>query len=576
MKIIIGSVLFIIASVIQPVWCSTVSLAAHASDGGQLEQAGIGKPFLVEVIVDQAGHTIEPPRWQHTVDIHLHSSGYHLKTLNGVTQATYQFRARIDKPGTYTIGPAIIGSTSSNEITVTVGEQEKVRGRKTGHATGDGRAFLRFSLNKEKAVIGQRLKGTLRFYSIEPVNVSLLEPNPQECADITFKRNSEPTTGMQTIDDSEYHYAQWLFDIYPQKAGRCVIPAFAAEYSLPVPQASFFNPFGFINAIGSRKRIYSNGLSFNVSALPSSKIPVNVVGQFFYFESSIDRTSARVGDGLVLQLTLAGEGDLQTIKSPVLTALPAQIKWYESKQTVIPDQHHQDAEKKIFEYIIQPRDSGTFTIPAQHFTYYDVEEKRIKTISSQPITLTIVGASTTAPLAQEKEEEKSIEEVAPGATKLELAPLILSVHASQQWPVIPLPWFILLIIIMLGLLCYQCFIVVRSSFATSRLPSTKRLFADAYKQVRAAYEHKDYAMIYAAFITLFAHYTNRPLTQISPEGIQKILKEKNASEEVIMQWQYFFEQLAESVYYDAHQVSLRYPDLGSRALAWLETLKEVL
>jgi hypothetical protein len=568
--------LFIIASVMQPVWCSTVSLVAHASDGMQLEQAGIGKPFLIEVIVDQAGHTIEPPRWQHAADIHLHSSGYHLKTLNGVTQATYQFRARIDKPGIYTIGPAIIGSASSNVISVTVGEQEKVRGRKAGQAKGDNRAFLRFSLNKEKAVVGQRLKGTLRFYSIEPVNVSLLEPNPQECADITFKRNSEPTTGMQTIDDIEYNYAQWLFDIYPQRACRCVIPAFAAEYSLPIPQASFFNPFGFINAIGSRKRIYSNGLSFDVTALPSSKVPVNVVGQFFYFESSIDRTSARVGDGLVLQLTLAGDGDLKVIKPPVLTALPAQIKWYESNQTVIPDQHHPNVEKKIFEYIIQPRDSGTFTIPAQHFTYYDVEEKKIKTINSQPITLTIIGASATAPIAQEKEEKELLEEVAPRDTKLELAPLVLSLNASQPWPVIPLPWFILLIIIMLGLLCFQCFIVVRSSLVASRLPSTKRLFADAYKQVRAAYEHKDYAMIYAAFITLFAHYTNRPITQISPEDIQKILKEKNASEEVIAQWKQFFEQLAENVYYDAHQVSLRYPDLGSHALAWLETLKEIL
>lgn len=556
-----------------------ISLSVHGMDNGRLEQAGVGQPFLVEVVIDQAPPAVGQPTIDRSDEVKIHSSGYHMRTLQGITQVTYQFRARIDQTGTFRIGPARLGTEASNTMDVVVGQQER-SAASSKKAKGEEKVFLRLSVNKREAMMGERIKATVRFSASMPVELaSLNEPDRQECAHINWRKKDGPITGIETIDGAEYSYAEWHFELYPEKSGTCVIPAFAADYIPYVRHNSFFNPFaGLINQ-QTQKRIYSNAISLAVDPLPDADQPINAIGHFKRFDATIDRNSARAGDGLVLKVELVGDSDWSAVKMPELIGISPTIKWYESKQLLEQDANERNCEKKTCEYIIQPCTAGTFTIPSQQFAYYDVVDRRVKTLKTQPITIAIVADknNTANNTSTEKGYTPASAPAIPEPAPEKLKPLITDYYKDRLWKPIALPWFIFIIVITLVMIAYALLMqLLRFMRPAGRVSTKNQRVNRARAEILKAQEHAHYSEVYGIFVRLFAEQSGVPPTSISQEFIEQALRQKGASEYIMQQWSIFFGQLAECVYYDAKSSAARYPDLFARALAWIDTLKELL
>ena len=565
-----------IGSIFVLLWCFSsyaayeMSIRLRTMEGAILEQAAVGRPFLLEVQVHGASSTLGQPIIKGLDGARVHRSGFQMQTMQGSTSVTYNYQVRFDKPGTYTIGPAILDNSQSASVTITVADYEKGKGstKKIGQ---DERAFLRLSADQRTVVVGQRIRGSLRFYSSYPAEISrVIEPDAQECAAVSFGKKSGPNMGTEMINNQEYKYAEWQFDMYPQKEGPCVLPAFAAEYTAYDKRAHLFNPFAaLIPAMAEQKKIYSNAITIHVEALPDSARGVQAIGHFTLFQATLDKHAAQVGDGLLLKLTLQGDGDWEKIKIVPLHVSDS-ITWYESKINV---EHGTKNEKKIFEYILQPRTPGTFTIPEQSFTFYDVEEQRVKHLKTEPLTISVSanGHRSSAPI--EQKPEKNNQEVVSSSSPESIAvpAVLLEYNASQRWPAIGFPWFIFALFFVLSAVLMQA--GARYWAKKNTGVGLNGLFAQARKQIIAAQQKHNSAILHDIFVRFFAAYSNVVPASMTQEHIEHLLRQRHVPAATIEHWSLFFSRLAESVYYHTNTEEEL---LFSKALQWIDTFKELL
>ncbi len=210
------------------------------------------------------------------------------------------------------------------------------------------------------------------------------------------------------IDGVEYDYHEWTWELYPQQEGTCLIPAYSADYIMPNKKNDLFSMFTAVfPTVNEQKRVYSNGLSLSVKKLPPTKIPAQAVGTFQGFKARLESHAIKQGEGTVLMLELEGDADLEHIKSIQLLGVPQGLRWYESKQHIVPTQSSN--QKKLFEYIIQATQAGDWEIPSQSFVYFDTNKRAYRTLKTSPVALHVVALSPAKENQTQKEPTQPVQ-----------------------------------------------------------------------------------------------------------------------------------------------------------------------
>ena len=106
-----------------------VELKIKSLDGAPLETAGIGVPFLVEVTA--AGRdTYQKPKIAGLDKFQVQTAGIRVFTVNGDTSSTYTYKVRIDQPGSFVIGPAVLSidgvQSQSKAVRISVGNTQVI------------------------------------------------------------------------------------------------------------------------------------------------------------------------------------------------------------------------------------------------------------------------------------------------------------------------------------------------------------------------------------------------------------------------------------------------------------------
>jgi hypothetical protein len=152
----------------------------------------------------------------------------------------------------------------------------------------------------------------------------------------------------------------------------------------------------------------------SVKALPESGKTEDFTGAVgrFDFKVKPSKTVLKNGESLDLDVSVAGTGNLKlfTLPKPVL---PAALEMYdpihdENVSTPLTGMTGKISDK----YTIIPQYKGSYQIKPLRFTYFDLSSNSYKTISSQPITITVMDGPSMA----------SSEKTAPNSTiKTEVA-----------------------------------------------------------------------------------------------------------------------------------------------------------
>ncbi|MEI7800199.1 MAG: BatD family protein [Opitutaceae bacterium] len=153
----------------------------------------------------------------------------------------------------------------------------------------------------------------------------------------------------------------------------------------------------FSQATVEQRALQSSPQDITIQALPPSPAHFSgAVGQFT-FTSKVVPTSAAVGEPVTWTIELAGVGNW-----PDITGLPSREVSNEF-QVVQPKSKRTMKEGALFEgglsedVVLVPSHPGSYKLKPVHFTYFDPQAGSYKTITSEPVTLTITTGATEAP-----------------------------------------------------------------------------------------------------------------------------------------------------------------------------------
>ena len=458
----------------------------------------------------------------------------------------------------------------SQPITLIVSNDPQPAPKKTVQKSGD--TFLRLKCDKSHAFVGEKIHGTLTFYTADSgvTLQSLIEPDQMSALGLTIKQKAGPITGNEVINSIEYRYAMWEWDFYPSKAGTLILPAYGADYIKAQAQGMF----SFFFNQGQQKRVYSNACTLMVESLPQGNSADNFIGIIKEFLLAITPMSAPIGDGMALTITITGQGDFDKIGFLELQNIPESLKWYQSKQSDHASKNSKELETHIIEYVLQGLKPGTWQIPAQELTYFDTLQKKYKTITTIPVSVSIIG---NIPIASTSKTTKP----SINATTTSLDE-ILPLHPEGPWiaqPAVYLPWHLFWIITALLTLIWILAVLFlyksRWPLIFTRSSSGKKIYQQARTAVAHAKKTDDYARIYHAFIAIFASQTGKDPAQICPTQIEQILLEKGLSLQAVQDWHEFFSTLSQAVYYQKPADAYHFDTIRNQAVYWIDILEKL-
>ncbi|MCL5875778.1 MAG: BatD family protein [Candidatus Dependentiae bacterium] len=537
-----------------------VTLSVRGMRGERLEKVGMGVPFNLEVTIDGTQKDFTMPEIQSPIG-RLQRTGLRMETFNGVSRTTYIYSARIDKPGQYTFGPAVVtsgaGIEQSETVEVDVAEQTVAQSQRRRQQQ-DEAAIARLSLSSDKAVVGEKIYATLRFYRLQPTVefLALAEPEDKKDQGYTIKNKREALVGREEIEGTSADYIEWSWELYPTKTGEIIIPAYRVDYTVLPDRYDFFSTL-----FGARiaKTIYSNAVTLKIDPLPAYQGHVDGIGHVKNIHISLQPAVMREGEGATL--TIAVDGDIDMEQFP-LHNIPDSIKVYESKK------YMQD-KKQCFEYVIQAIKSGEFEIPSQQITYFDVELYRYRKAITPVTPFTILKSDKQQVVFSDDEQVER--EAKKAENRHEIKGLIRHFYGAYGRNV-HIPWWLFIILCLLPIL-FAIKNAKTSLFGVlgSWFPGIQRrmMFSSIRWQLgKSRQVPYDWHFI---FLSMFASLLNKHISQVTGEDIERWMTQRTTDQE-LWKWQQFFNNLHQANYFSDKAVDI--DQLYKQAMRWIYFISE--
>jgi hypothetical protein len=256
-------------------------------------------------------------------------------------------------------------------------------------------AFIRTIVSKTKVYEQEALIVTYRLYTtLQVTNVGSIEfPefNGFIVEDYDLPRNRQ--LQLEHYNGKNYYSADLKKSlIFHQKYGDLSIPSGKIEMTFNVPSGkvinTFFGPQYVMTDV--TKTLVTNPIKLDVLSLPQNRPSsfANAVGSFS-ITPNISTTHIKANDAIILTLNISGTGNMKLIKTPELK-LPTDFEEYDPKITNnFKISTNGLTGTKTIEYLFIPRHEGTFTIPPIEFSYFDVDSKSYKTLSTPEYTIIV-------------------------------------------------------------------------------------------------------------------------------------------------------------------------------------------
>lgn len=182
------------------------------------------------------------------------------------------------------------------------------------------------------------------------------------------------------------------FVLFPQQSGKLTIDAARFDASIAKatqavdPFEAFFN--GGSNYVEVKKTIMTPQLTINVNPLPAGK-PADFSGGVgeFNITSSINSTNVKTNDAVTVKIVISGTGNLKLLSNPEIK-FPEDFEVYDPKvDNKFRLTNSGLSGSKVIEYLAIPRTAGTYKIPAVKFSYFDINTRSYKTLTTEEYEL---------------------------------------------------------------------------------------------------------------------------------------------------------------------------------------------
>ena len=572
-----------------------ITLSAYADEvvfkAQAPKQVIVGKPFQLTYTVNQRGRDLRAPEF---TDFDVLSGPYTSTSsstsfVNGKRtssyEQTYTFMIMARREGTFTIAPATIrvdgDPVQSNGIRIqvlpedqTTPPQSSQQGREPGQQsspntqtsqspqnsqTASENLFVRTIVSKTRVHEQEALLVMYKLYFAN-VDVAQLTNNTKLPEFTGFLKQEleqgEIQTELEHYNGRNYQTAiLYRTVLYPQHSGDIQIdPArFEAVLRVQTQQRgprSIFDDF-FATYTNVTKMLTAPGATIHVSPLPGGK-PAGFSGGVgkFTLTPSISQTELQANEAVTIKLDISGSGNMKLLKTPAID-WPEGFEPYDPKVTNdFRTTTSGVSGTKSIEYLAIPRSAGEYTIPAVKFSYFDIDEKAYKTLSTPEYTIRVkrgTSSRQTGGVASAEEgseavyyaQKEDIKQLGTDIRYIDTKPL-KAIFVKQQTPDISHLWLyyvipLLIAIVLLVVLRKQireAADITRVRYKRANKVAQKRLKAAA-AALKANNKEAFYSEIERASWTYLSDRLSIPTADLNKENITSILRQKGISDALI-------------------------------------------
>ena len=543
------------------------------------KQVIVGRPFQITYTVNQRSRDLRAPEF---TDFDVLSGPYTSTSsstsfVNGKRtssfEQTYTYMLMAQKVGTFTIAPATVKVDGENvksngvRIEVLPEDQQPAQSTQSSQSTRSNQSaqssssqasseniFVRTIASKTKVHEQEALMITYKLYFAN-VDVTQLTNNTKLPEFTGFLKqdleNGEIQTELEHYNGRNYQTAVLYRTIlYPQHSGDITIDPAKFEAVLRVqtqqrPRSIFDDFFGSYTNV--TKMLTAPGVTIHVSALPGGK-PAGFSGGVgkFTLTPSISQTELQTNDAVTIKLDISGAGNMKLIKTPAID-WPEGFEPYDPKVTNnFKTTTAGVSGTKSIEYLAIPRSAGEYTIPAVKFSYFDIDDKAYKTLSTPEYTIRVKRGAGSEHAEGEAEgqvisytQKEDIKQIGTDIRYIDVNGERLKTKGQGAintkfiwlWYVVPL----LIAIILLIVLRKQ--IKEAADSNRMRYKRANKVAQKRLKAAAAALKANDKNTFYAAIETAaWSYLSDRlsiPTADLNKENITTLLAQKGVSEALI-------------------------------------------
>lgn len=179
--------------------------------------------------------------------------------------------------------------------------------------------------------------------------------------------------------------------LYPQKSGRLSLAPLSMNLALEVPtnRRDFFGRRVYSS---TNAKVSTGTTSITVKDLPENGKPEDFSGAVgsFDFKVSTNKTAVRQGETIEMDVVISGKGNLELFGLPK-PIVPSALEMYDpiSKKQINVSISGMSGSKSD-KYTIIPQFQGKYIIKPMNFSYFDLDSKSYKTITSKEILIDMI------------------------------------------------------------------------------------------------------------------------------------------------------------------------------------------
>ncbi|MBD3636932.1 MAG: protein BatD [Crocinitomicaceae bacterium] len=341
---------------------------------------------------------IEPPDFS-DFDVLDRQPGQSSYTMNingkvtNVCTSTLTFVLRPKKKGKITIGEATAKCENENktseDVTVTVVDADEL------HKANEGVASYYFKLvsNKQSVYVGEPFTLTMYLYSEKlPENINnIVKGDALGLTRHPLYNERDPghtfTRYEQNVKGKKYQVIELTKEVcFADHPGTIDISAYygSAVESYSIWENKYMDG-------------YSNSLQIKVKEVPVDK-PENYYGMAGEFEITheISKTSVVANHAIDMNVTISGTGNFHLLKTPEFNFPKDSFMVTGPEIERNLTQSEEGATGSVnYHYVITPTKAGEYLILPYSFSYFDWNDKQMKSVSTHDILLTVAKGNET-------------------------------------------------------------------------------------------------------------------------------------------------------------------------------------
>lgn len=539
----------------------------------------VGQPFQLSFTVNQRSRDLQSPDFEgfDVLSGPYTSTSSSTSFVNGHRTSTFEqtftYMLMAQKTGTFTIGPATVKvdgeQVQSNGVRIEVLPEDQAPQQQSSQQSASSQSaqssqssssnlsadnlFVRTIVSKTNVHEQEALLVTYRLYFAN-VDIAQMTNNIKLPEFTGFLKHeleqSEAQAELEHYNGRNYQAVTLYRTIlYPQHSGDIKIDPASFEFIIRVPvqrrvRSIFDDPFGSYNNVS--KALTAPGATIHVSALPGGK-PAAFSGGVgkFTMTPSISQTEVQANEAVTIKLDITGAGNMKLIKTPAID-WPEGFEPYDPKVTNnFKTTTSGVSGTKSIEYLAIPRNPGDYTIPSTTFSYFDIEDKSYKTLSTPEYTIHVKrgnsepSAISGQPSVVSYTQKEDIKQLGTDIRYIDVkAPS--AKHSAFRiqhskfiwlWYVVPLVIALVLLVILRKQI-KEAADITRMKYKRANKVAKKRLKA-AEKALKANDKDAFYAAIESAAWTYLSDRLSIPTADLNKENIASILAQKGVSEALI-------------------------------------------